>query len=403
MMKKILMLTVMIAVALSLSFCEKEAEISTERYKMLVDTMATEMDYEPWMEFALEMSMNYPEEYAAGMIMVQAAERSLMEQDEKRFDILFEYLKQYPENGALELTDQIAFGNRLAWIMADQMLLFKKAPGVMEFTINKFKKHEVGLQWRNELGAMIYDTQASVFEGMDELDKALEAYNTALEYFEQPETLLRRGLILESRGDLQGALEDFITALRHSPNQVMIINKVKEVYATLNPGQDVTAFFNDLQESLLESRKEEVLGEAFFNDAPEFDFTDFSGGSYTNSSMLGKVLFVDFWATWCSPCRRELPEFQAFYDLHKDNSRVAFIAASTDRELDKVKPFIQELGFTFPVAYAGESATKFGVEGIPSLFIIGPSGKIRYKIVGFDPDKDFVREMSWRLESLLDS
>jgi len=43
------------------------------------------------------------------------------------------------------------------------------------------------------------------------------------------------------------------------------------------------------------------------------------------------------------------------------------------------------------------------VEGIPSLFIIGPQGKIRYKIVGFDPDKDFVREMTWRLESLLDS
>ncbi len=402
-MKKNLIWILVISTVLVLSFCEREAEISPERFKMLADTIAQEMDYEPWMDFAYELSKNYSEEYVAGMVMVQAAERSLMEQDEKRFDLFFELLRNYPEQGALELTDQIAFGNRLAWIMSDQKLLVNKASEVMEFTINKFKEHEVGLQWRNELGAMIYDTQASVFEGLNDSEKALEAYNTALNYYEQPETLVRRGLILEAGGNLQGAMEDYVAALGHAPNQIMIINKVKEVFIKLSPDEDALAFMNDLQESLQESRKEAVLAEALFNEAPNFQFTDFAGRVLNNTSMLGKVVFVDFWATWCNPCRRELPEFQAFYDLYKDNPRVAFIAASTDSEKDKVKPFIQGMKFTFPVAYAEENATKFGVEGIPSLLIMGPSGKIRYKIVGFDPDKDFVREMSWRLESLLDS
>ena len=402
-MKKSLLMMFIVGLTLLLTFCEKEAEVSPERLKVLVDTVAQELEYEVWMDFSYELSKNYPEEYAAGMSMVRSAERAILEQDESRFLKIFELLKNYPETGALELTDQIAFGNRLAWIMADQMMLFNNATDVIDFTVAKFKLHEESLQWRNELGAMIYDTQANIFEKLDETEKALESYGLALDYFEQPETLLRRGLILETMNDLEGALEDYITALGLAPNQVMIIQKVKEVFGKLNPNDDPQKFIHDIQESLQERRKEEVLSEVFDIVAPDFQITDFSGRSLNNSNMLGKVVFVDFWATWCNPCRRELPEFQTFYELYKNDKRIVFVAASTDQEKQKVKPYIEEMKFTFPVAFAEDTATKFGVEGIPSLFIIGPQGKIRYKIVGFDPDKDFVKEMTWRLESLLDS
>mgnify|MGYP002725494398 CR=1 FL=1 len=388
---------------LVLSNCEKQADLSPERFQLLTDTLAQELDYEPWMDFAYEMSKNFPQESTAGMIMVQGAERALIEQDENRFDQFFDLLKNYPENGVLEITDQIAFGNRLAWTMAEKMLLFNKAPEVIDFSISIFKQHESGLKWRNELGGMIYDTQASVFESINEMDQALEAYGIAIDYFEQPETLLRRGLILENKGELEAALEDYIAALGHAPSQAIIIEKVSNIYTQLHPDDDVDVFISEIQESLHERRKEEVLGEIFSNNAPEFEFTDFDGRVLNNSNMLGKVVFVDFWATWCNPCRRELPEFQKFYNDFKDNPRVVFVAASTDRDREKVKPYIQEMNFTFPVAFAEGNADKFGVEGIPSLFIIGPSGKIRYKIIGFDPDKDFVREMTWRLESLLEN
>jgi|GEM_PF-354333 len=402
MMRSSAKLILVVTAALMLGVCGKKEVISPDRFKVLADTLAGEMDYGPWMDFAYEMAKNYPEEYMAGMVMIQAAERSLMERDEDRFDEIFALLENYPANGALELTDQIAICNRLAWIMSSQDILAGKSSDVMNFAIEMFKANEVGLQFRDELGAMLYDTQAGIFEGMQDTAKALEAYNLAIEYFEQPETLLRRGLILESRGEFDLALEDYIAALGHAPNELMIANKVKSVFTVLNPEADATAFIADLKESLMEGRREEVLGEVFFIEAPEFQFTDLSGEVYNNTNMLGKVFFVDFWATWCDPCRRELPEFQAFYDRYKNNPRVAFIAASTDSEREKVKPYIAEMNFSFPVAYAVDAATKFGVEGIPSLFIIGPQGKIRYKIVGFDPDKDFVREMSWRLESLLD-
>jgi len=400
-MKKGLLLVLLMGLTLSLNFCESEPEISLERFELLVDTVAQDLEYEVWMDFSYELAKNYPDEYAAGMAMVRSAERAVMEQDEERFRRIFKLLKNYPENGALEITDQIAFGNRLAWVMTEQMMLVSEAPAVMDYTIAKFKAEEEGLKWRDELGAMIYDTQANIYEKEDDIEKALEAYSLALEYFEQPETLLRRGLIYEGQEDLDAALEDYVSALMLAPGKALINQKVMELYSKLNPGKDPDSFMADLHTSLDERRKEEVLSEIFDIETPPFEITDFDGNILNNANMMGKVVFFDFWATWCNPCRRELPEFQAFYELYKDNPRVAFVAASTDHEKDKVKPYIDEMKFTFPVAFAEDTATKFGVEGIPSLFIIGPQGKIRYKIVGFDPDKDFVREMTWRLESLL--
>jgi thiol-disulfide isomerase/thioredoxin len=385
-----------------LSFCETKPEVSAERLQVLADTIGQDIEYDAWMDLAYELSQNYPQEYVAGMTMVKATERSIMEQDAERFDKFFGLLKVYPDSGVLEMADEIAVANQFALLMSNEQLLQAKAPEVIEFAINRFRANEVGLQWRNELGTMIFSTRASIYELAGDNEKALEDYNSALEYYEQPETLMRRGLLLEAKGDLSAALEDFIGALRHAPDQPMIINKVKETYNALNPSDDADVFLKDLKDSLSESRREEVMAEMFSMAAPSFEFTDLSGKKINNANMLGKVVFVDFWATWCQPCRRELPEFQAFYEQHKKNPKVAFIAASTDSDRSKVSPFIKELRFTFPVAFANENATKFGVEGIPSLFIIGPSGNIRYKVVGFDPDKDFVREMNWRLESLLD-
>ncbi len=400
-MKKSLLIVFIVGLTLLLTFCGKDAEISPDRLQVLVDTLAQELEYDVWMDLSYELSKNYPEDNTAGMAMVRSAERAIMEGDVERFRKIFNLLENYPENGALEITDQIAFGNRLAWIMSDQMLLFNEAPAVMEYTIKKFRAEEEGLKWQDELGAMIFDTQANIYEKQDETEKALEAYGLALGYLEQPETLLRRGLIYETQENYEGALEDYIAALQLTPGKALINQKVIEMYTKLNPGADSRVFMNDLHTSLDERRREEVLSEMFHIDAPEFQITDFNGRVLNNANMLGKVVFVDFWATWCNPCRRELPEFQAFYDLYKKDPRIVFVAASTDQEKQKVQPYVDEMKFTFPVAFAEDTATKFGVEGIPSLFIIGPQGKIRYKIVGFDPDKDFVREMTWRLESLI--
>ncbi|MCF7808775.1 MAG: redoxin domain-containing protein [Candidatus Marinimicrobia bacterium] len=402
-MKKLMSLVLVAGLIVSLNVCSQKEEISEERFIILTDTLLNELEFEEWMDFAYELAKNYPEKYEAAVILAQGSERALMENDSEQFSKFYGLLKNYPENGALEMSDQIAIGNQLAWIMSTQNMLPNMAQEVIEFTIKSFNANADSLEYRDQIGAAVYATQAVVYSSAGDQEGALEAYSASIDHYEQPEALIQRALILEEQGDLSAALEDFVTALGLSPNQPMLTNKVKELYTALNPGQDATQFINDLQVSLNEKRREQVLAETIYLEAPQFSFSDFSGKTYTNMNQMGKVVFVDFWATWCGPCRRELPEFQKFYEMHKNDPRVSFIAASTDAEKQKVQPYVDEMGFTFPITYDEGNATKFGVEGIPSLFIIGPQGKIRYKIVGFDPDKDFIAEMNWRLESLLDS
>jgi len=402
-MKKIIIPLITVFLLLSLSSCGKKEEISDARFQILTDTLSQELEYEVWMDLAYELAKNYTEKYEAAVILAQGAERAIMENDEEQFSRFFEILRNYPENGALVVSDQIAIGNQIAWITGTQNLLSAQSQDVMDFTIKTFKANEDGLQWQDEIGSSVYNTQAMIHTSKGMNEEALEAYNISIDYLEQPEALVQRAVLLEEQGDLNAALEDFIAALGHTPDQPMLLGKVKELFERLNPDQDAIKFLADIQESLNERRKEEVIGEAIFMDAPAFTFTDFNGKTLTNTNQTGKVVFVDFWATWCGPCRKELPEFQKFYDQHKNDPRVSFIAASTDQDREKVQPYVDEMGFTFPIAYDEGNAPKFGVEGIPTLFIIGPQGKIRYKIVGFDPGKDFIAEMNWRLESLLES
>lgn len=112
----------------------------------------------------------------------------------------------------------------------------------------------------------------------------------------------------------------------------------------------------------------------------DYDFTlqDLQQNAVNIQNLRGKTLFINVWATWCGPCRIEMPSIEALYK-DMDTSRVAFLMISVD-ELDnheKVKEFITDKGFTFPV-YTPVSGLPgvLQVRSIPSTFIVAPGGKI---------------------------
>jgi peroxiredoxin len=119
------------------------------------------------------------------------------------------------------------------------------------------------------------------------------------------------------------------------------------------------------------------------NPAPDFDTLDLDGKVWSLSKLKGKVVFINFWATWCSPCREEMPSMQRLYTkLPKD--KFEMIALFNNDKKPAVRKFVSQLGLTFPILsdehnFAG---TKYGLTGLPETFIVDKQGVIREKIIG---------------------
>lgn len=108
----------------------------------------------------------------------------------------------------------------------------------------------------------------------------------------------------------------------------------------------------------------------------DFTLTDLQGTEWHLHDLTGKVVLVNFWATWCPPCRKEMPDLQALYDKYKDQGFV--VLAISDEEAAKVRPFIAERKITYPVLLdAGRKVNDlFQVEGIPKSFVYDREGKL---------------------------
>ncbi|MBD3296300.1 MAG: redoxin domain-containing protein [Candidatus Omnitrophica bacterium] len=124
--------------------------------------------------------------------------------------------------------------------------------------------------------------------------------------------------------------------------------------------------------------------------APDFTLTDLEGNIFNFSSTRGKVVILDFWATWCPPCRMEIPHFQELYEEYAD-SGLEIVGVALDKGgASVVRPFAQKMGVSYPVVPGGSEVASLygGVRAIPTTFIINREGAIVSKAVGYR-DKDF--------------
>ena len=118
--------------------------------------------------------------------------------------------------------------------------------------------------------------------------------------------------------------------------------------------------------------------------APDFTVKDINGNLLDSSTYQGKVLFVNFWATWCPPCRTEIPDFAAFYDENKTRGVEILGFSVDDFPPARLRDFVQKYKIPYPVAFATEALRRGFDPGqyIPTTFIIDKKGFIRHKQVG---------------------
>jgi len=138
-----------------------------------------------------------------------------------------------------------------------------------------------------------------------------------------------------------------------------------------------------------EAEADEEIKEGVFpgNRAYDFALLDREGNEITLSSLQGKVVFLNFWASWCGPCKAEMPHIQKVYEEYKEKDVVILavnITASEKNGIEGVNSFLEENKFTFPVLYDkdGAVATEYKVTSIPKTYIINKDGIIVNSIVG---------------------
>lgn len=120
--------------------------------------------------------------------------------------------------------------------------------------------------------------------------------------------------------------------------------------------------------------------------APDFELTTLAGEPIRLSELKGKKVILNFWATWCPPCKAEMPHMQNFYEDYAETENVEIVAVnltSGDREAS-VEEFVKDYGLTFPIPMdvEGEVGQKFQAVTIPTSYIIDTNGLIQHKIVG---------------------
>ena len=129
-----------------------------------------------------------------------------------------------------------------------------------------------------------------------------------------------------------------------------------------------------------------------YPEAPDFTLPDLDGNDITLSDFRGKIVFVNFWATWCGPCRMEIPHFIELIDKYEDDFVVLGIALDP-REFDKVPGFAKKIGINYPVVYDKKGVSRMygGIQSIPTTFVVNREGKVVEYIVGSRPKADFER------------
>jgi thiol-disulfide isomerase/thioredoxin len=269
-------------------------------------------------------------------------------------------------------------------------------------------------QWqdRKEQGiASVYLLRGKVHADMGADDKARADLTKSYQAARLAETAVALGELAEKRKDVDGAIDYYLQAFAISLDAddrvdlKSLRRKVGQLYSAKN-GSEIglgdrllkahDAFVKEREERLAKLDLPNI--NEGVNDPLKFTLTRLDGSPLKLDEQRGKVVVMNFWATWCGPCLTEMPLFEKAIAKYKGDKDVFFLAITTDEDRDLVAPFLKQYKFNLPVAYADYLNDLFAVSSIPTTIILDRKGEVSFRQAGFNPREDFIEALSEKIE-----
>lgn len=247
------------------------------------------------------------------------------------------------------------------------------------------------------------DDQIRMLRQMPDQERALATRQLALQIRKLPATpnkvRLAGGLASRStegdfgRATLQQVASTLAEALREQP-QSPSGNQPAMLYVELAQLVRYEHIRVSLKDPWFARALEKLEADDEARATADFSLRDLHGTPWTLKNLRNQVVLLNFWATWCPPCRKEMPDLEALYEQFKDKGLV--ILAITDEDADKVKPFISEKKTKYPILLDGNRVVHdlFQVEGIPKSFLYGRNGKLVAEAIDMRTRKQFLEMLA---------